>query len=163
MQHPAWPDLARASRLQSFCHFLCEDEDGEVVSAGLVRITRIMPGRCFAAIRRGPATRRPEDLPAVLALLEARLRGLGAIVLAVGPSWSGKEAAEVTGSLERAGYRRVPAIEQTLPTATAIIDLTRSPRNSGPGCRSAAAGSCGNARNIASRCARSHRRTRRRR
>ena len=98
-----------------------------MVSAGLVRITRIGPGRCFAAIRRGPATRRPEDLPAVLALLEARLRGLGAIVLAVGPHWSGEEAAEVTGSLERAGYRRVPAIEQTLPTATAIIDLTRSP------------------------------------
>ena len=49
MQHPAWPDLARASRLQSFCHFLCEDDEGQVVSAGLVRITRIGPGRCFAA------------------------------------------------------------------------------------------------------------------
>ena len=130
MQHPAWPDLARASRLQSFCHFLCEDEEGQVVSAGRVRITRIRPGRCFAAIRRGPATRRPEDLPAVLALLEARLRGLGAIDLAVGPHWSGEEAAEVTGSLQRAGYRRVPATEQTLPTATAITtshDISRSP------------------------------------
>jgi hypothetical protein len=126
-QHPVWRDLAPGSRLQSYRRFLCVDDGGEVVSGGLVRLTRFFPGRFAAAIRRGPMTRAPEDLVVVLPALEAALRKVGVSVLSVNPYWQEEEAARAETILAGLGYRSVPPGTQTLPTKTALVDLRGTP------------------------------------
>lgn len=126
MQAPVWPTLAAPSRLQSYRFFVCRDEAGEVISSGCVRLTHLYPGRFAAALKRGPCTKTPEDLVRVMPLLEAALRDIGAISIAVNPHWQDEAAARCESLLSDGGYIRVPRHEQTLPTATAMIDVTAS-------------------------------------
>jgi lipid II:glycine glycyltransferase (peptidoglycan interpeptide bridge formation enzyme) len=127
-QHPAWSDLASGARLQSYRRFLCVDDGERVVCSGLVRLTRFLPGRFSAAIRRGPITRSPEELAAVLPALEVALRKVGVSVLSVNPYWREEEAVRAQAILAGLGYRRVSPSAQTLPTRTALVDLRGSPQ-----------------------------------
>lgn len=126
MQDVIWPEVAAPSRLQSYLYFTCRDNDGGVASAGCIRMTRMFRGRFKASLRRGPCTKTPEALVEVVPALEAALRRRGAISIALNPNWLGEDALRCEAVLQRAGYAAVPVDEQTLPTATAIIDLQGS-------------------------------------
>ncbi|CTQ34804.1 lipid II:glycine glycyltransferase FemX [Jannaschia rubra] len=125
-QAPVWPALAAPSRLQSYRFFVCTDAAGEVLSSGCIRLAHLYPGRFAAAFRRGPCTRTPEDLARVMPALEEALRRMGAVSVAVNPHWEDAAAETCEKVLAGCGYARVPPHEQTLPTATALIDVTPS-------------------------------------
>ncbi|WP_313137849.1 GNAT family N-acetyltransferase [Paracoccus jeotgali] len=123
MQHAGWPQIALPSRLQFYRYFICVDDDDQIASAGCVRLTRLFPGRFSASLRRGPCTRSPADIAKVMPALEQALYRLGAISVAVNPHWEDDAARDCEEILARGGYAPVSEDEQTLPTATALINL----------------------------------------
>lgn len=123
-QHPDWASINKVSGYQKYLHFIARDEAGKIQSAGLIRLTSIGKIRSVAAIKRGPITTRPENLASVLPPLEAALRDRGVVTLAVNPHWTDDLRAAARRELEKLGYVTVPRKMQTLPTATAMIDLT---------------------------------------
>lgn len=126
MQNAVWPKIAAPSQIQSYRYFVCSDKVGDVVSAGWVRLTRLYRGRFSASLKRGPCTRTPEDLARIMPALEDALYRMGAISVAVNPHWQDEDAETCEDVLMRGGYARVPSDEQTLPSATALIDLDGS-------------------------------------
>lgn len=126
MQTAVWPEIARPSRIQSYLYFVCSGNDRDIVSAGCIRLTHLYRGRFRAALRRGPCTRTPEDLAEVMPTLEAALRRHGAISVSVNPNWTDSAAQRCEEVLADTGYARVPADEQTLPSATAMVSLAPS-------------------------------------
>jgi lipid II:glycine glycyltransferase (peptidoglycan interpeptide bridge formation enzyme) len=125
-QHIAWPKLATPSRVQRYRAFTCTDAGGQIVSAGLIRLTQLCPGRFSVTLRRGPSTRSPNDLWQVMPALEKALHKVGAISISVNPFWRNEDAKTSEAILAQLGYARVENYEQTLPTATAMVDLHRS-------------------------------------
>ncbi|KIC16256.1 lipid II:glycine glycyltransferase FemX [Leisingera sp. ANG-Vp] len=104
------------------------ERHGRLAGFGLARLSRLMPGRYLASFRRGPVTRSPEDLARILPGFAARLRQMGCCSMQLNPRWSGAgDVAEVTGILQRAGARQLPAGEQSLHAATALVSLRGSP------------------------------------
>lgn len=122
-QHIAWPSIAVPSRLQRYLGFCCTDEAGQTISVGCVRLTQLWRGRFSASIRRGPCTQSPEDLGRVMPALEAALHKYGAISISANPIWKDEDAQTCEAVLAQMGYKRVPEYEQTLPTATALVDV----------------------------------------
>jgi len=125
MHRPEWKFLSGPSKLQSHQQFIISDKNNEIISAGLVRLTKIMAGRYFASLLRGPVTRRPEDLSIVLPELETHLSQRGVITLTINPHWIGDQCVIASEHIEKAGYKRVAAKMQTWATATAWLDLKR--------------------------------------
>lgn len=122
-QHPEWVNINKVSGYQSYLHFIARDDHGTIRSAGLIRLTSIGKIRSVAAIKRGPITDTPQELAEVLPPLEAALRQRGVVTLAVNPHWTAEHRLVAGAELEKLGYITVPRTMQTLPTATAIIDL----------------------------------------
>lgn len=126
MQSIAWPKIAIPSRMQTYCFFVCSDKSGETVAAGCVRMAHLYRGRFSGSFRRGPCTRTPEDLARVMPALEDALLRRGAISVAVNPHWQDDDATVVEEILTREKYVTAPEDEQSLPSATALIDLKPS-------------------------------------
>lgn len=104
------------------------ERPGQLAGFGLARLSQLMPGRYLASFRRGPVTRTTADLARILPGFTARLRQMGCCSLQLNPRWSGAEdVAEVTRVLQQAGARPLPAEEQSLHTATALIGLSGGP------------------------------------
>ncbi len=125
-QSLVWPDLNRPEPDQEYQYFIAK-AGPKVLSGGLIRLRRVAAGYTVASIVRGPVTARPQDANIVLLSLEAKLREMGVITLTVNPYWSGSEKELSVGAMHDAGYRRVNRILQYFPTATALIDTTKSP------------------------------------
>ena len=118
-----WPRLNPPSRRQSYLYFKTERDEGELLSAGLVRQAHIAGGYNFAVVKRGPATRRVSDLKTLLPVLESALHSRGALSLTVNPYWLGDDAEEAVTVLKDLGYSEIDRQLQNMPTATAIIGL----------------------------------------
>ncbi len=124
-QSLVWPDLNRPEPDQEYQYFIAK-VGPKVLSAGLIRLRRVAAGYTVASIVRGPVTPHPEDAKVVLLSLEEKLHELGAITLTVNPYWSGGQKDVSVNAMRDAGYRRVNRVLQYFPTATAIIDTTKS-------------------------------------
>ncbi|MEX0303589.1 MAG: lipid II:glycine glycyltransferase FemX [Leisingera sp.] len=106
------------------------ERHGQLAGFGLARLSRLMPGRYLASFRRGPVTRTPENLARILPGFAARLRQMGCCTMQLNPRWSGAaDVAEVTRILQKAGARQLPAGEQSLHAATALVDLSGRPED----------------------------------
>lgn len=120
-----WPDLNRPEADQEYQHFIVK-QGPEVLSAGLIRLRRVAAGYTVASIIRGPVTRTPDVAKTVLLALEEKLHDMGVITLTVNPYWTDAARDRSVQSMSAAGYQPVNRVLQYFPTATAVIDLTRS-------------------------------------
>ncbi|MEM1373322.1 MAG: peptidoglycan bridge formation glycyltransferase FemA/FemB family protein [Pseudomonadota bacterium] len=125
-QWPDWREISPPSSRQTYLDFQVRDSSDALVSAGLLRLTWIVGGTCFAAVQRGPVTPSVQDLPGVLAALEAEASARGAVNLTVNPFWLGDECDACEALLEQHGYIKVSRDLQNMPTTTAVIDLRPS-------------------------------------
>lgn len=118
-----WTKLNAPTKRQTYAHFQVRDGEA-VLSRGLMRFRRVLPGAALAAVQRGPALADLSDLPRVLTALEQAARKRGAVGLTVNPYILGDDVAVATRMLEGQGYERVPRDLQNFPTTTAMLDLT---------------------------------------
>lgn len=124
-QSLVWPDLNRPEPDQEYQYYIVK-VGPTVLSAGLIRFRNVAAGYTVASIVRGPVTVKPEDAKQVLLALEEKLHEMGVITLTVNPYWGGQKKDLSVAALQDAGFRRVNRVLQYFPTATAIIDITKS-------------------------------------
>lgn len=122
-QQRIWTQLNAPGRKQRYTHFQVREGD-RVLSQGLMRFRRLLPGVSFAAIQRGPATRDLAHLEQVLPALEQAAARRGAVGLTINPYLLGPDVAQGSDLLLAQGYERVSRDLQNFPTTTAMIDLT---------------------------------------
>lgn len=124
MQRLSWPTLAPLSRLQRFRYLWCE-RDGDLVLGGVVRFTKLFPGRYLAVFPRGPVVRHISDLGPCLPQVKESLRRAGASTVLMNPRWEDRDALEVHRTLVEHGFNEVPRAEQAMYPITGLVDLTR--------------------------------------
>jgi len=130
MQCPEFPRRCPPPARHRYVMLSAKERHGQLAGFGLARLSRLMPGRYLASFRRGPVTSSPENLARILPGFAARLRQMGCCSMQLNPRWSGAEdVAEVTRILQQAGARQLPAEEQSLHAATALVDLSGQPED----------------------------------
>ncbi|MBY6058089.1 lipid II:glycine glycyltransferase FemX [Leisingera daeponensis] len=98
--------------------------DGSLAGFGVVRLTRLAPGRYLANFRRGPVTRTPDDLARILPAFAERLRREGCCSMQLNPRWSGEQdVMKICALLEAAGAVRLPESGQSQHTETGLVAL----------------------------------------
>lgn len=119
-----WPGLAPATRLQRFRYLWCEDS-GELLLGGVVRFTRLFPGRRLAAFDRGPVFREILNLDRCLPQVMATLRRAGVCTVLMNPRWEDSNAERVHRVLVDHGFRELDRVDQPTYSVTGVVDLTR--------------------------------------
>lgn len=124
LQRPDWPEICPPAARHGYLTLRAFDGQ-KLVGLGLARLSRLAPGRYLASLRRGPATATLQDLQRVLPAFAGALRRMGVCSLVFNPRWSGEAAvstvAEIASSL---GARQLPPEDQSLHSATALVDLS---------------------------------------
>ncbi|MCB1328377.1 MAG: peptidoglycan bridge formation glycyltransferase FemA/FemB family protein [Maritimibacter sp.] len=126
LQQPDWPDLLPPSR--RFRHmFLRVYQGGELCGTAVARLSPIMAGYRLAFLRRGPVVQSPNDLASVTRAVANALRQHRVASLVLNPRWGGAERARAIEALEGADARMLPQNEQSLHSATLLVDLEGGP------------------------------------
>ena len=121
-QRPCWTEMLRPSRLQRYAYVRCRLGQQDIM-AGLLRLTRLAPGRYLGTFRRGPVAQQPDDFATVLPALQARLRAAGVCTLMMEPHWEEAQAAEIESLLERHGFQSLSGSDTPMWPTTGVIDL----------------------------------------
>jgi lipid II:glycine glycyltransferase (peptidoglycan interpeptide bridge formation enzyme) len=125
LQRPDWLELVRGRAGHTYRIATCRGPDGALLATAVLRFSSLAPGRSLAFARRGPITRRPEDLELVLPELAKALHRAGVVTLQLNPRWAGAMVDRGVSALSAVGCAFPPRSAQGMHTATAIIDLDR--------------------------------------
>ena len=122
-QRPCWTEMVRPSRLQHYAYVSCRRGQQDLL-AGVLRITRLAPGRYLGTFRRGPVVQQLEDFMTVMPVLQAQLRAAGICTLMMEPHWEGEQASELVMLLEQQhGFQSMHGSDTTMYQSTGIVDL----------------------------------------
>lgn len=125
MQKTSWVNLAPSQLLRSFLFITCE-ERGSLILAGLARLAGLYRGRYLAKFQRGPVFKDTALLDRALPHVLAALREAGACTAVMNPRWQDGGAEEVEAVFASHGMRKLPERDQSMYTATALVDLEPS-------------------------------------
>ncbi len=121
-QRPCWIEMVHPSRLQRYAYVWCHRGEEDML-AGILRITRLAPGRYLGTFRRGPVVQQLEDFATVMPALQARLRAAGICTLMMEPHWEGEQASELETLLEKHGFQTLRGGDTSMYQTTGIVDL----------------------------------------
>ncbi len=124
MQTTAWVELAPSTTLRRFAYLTCE-EGGRLTVTGLVRLTRLFPGRYLAKLQRGPVFHDIEAFDRALPRIFDALRSRGACTVLMNPRWEDEGARKVEQVLAAHGMRQLAREEQVMHSTTGLVDLQR--------------------------------------
>lgn len=125
-QSTSWPKIAPLTKLQSFVYVSCES-NGTIILFGLLRLTKLTPGRYLGLFQRGPIFMTVADLHKCLPVIKQNLRDIGVCSLLLHPRWEDDDAGAVSDVLKRNGFKEQPRGAVSLHGATALVDLRPDP------------------------------------
>lgn len=123
-QSRAWTAACPPHPRRAWRFFLAR-EDGVIVGACVVRMTRLALGAWLATIQRGPVVHDPAVLEKVLAALTAALRADGCCSVQLGPRVRGRALPAMTEAMRALGFAPLADGEQALHNVTGVIWLDK--------------------------------------
>lgn len=125
LQDADWPDFAPRSGRMDYLWATVRGRDGRLVGTAVIRRRALGAGLWLGALRRGPVTRRPEEVGPVLAALAPVLRRAGAVSVTANPRWEDARADAAEAAMRGVGARLLPDGRQVLHRETGLIDFGR--------------------------------------